>query len=249
MTLDMDDIQEVCSYESIGITINGYVKIYELDSINYSGIEPYECVTLDDEFITFLLKRYKKMYLYDASKVWYNKMPNYITHLILDFSDFTDINLDNLHHGLQSLVIIFNKSDTYINQFDKSLDNLPPTLQNLEIISYTFNKPINLLPQSLTTLTIRSNCFNQSLSNLPNNLYSLTIDTESKYGGYTYLTDELMNLPEGLKELTITTKKLPTNTKYYKPGMLKDEKLNVKIEEEFENTMEKRYPACNINIL
>jgi len=33
MTLDMDNIQEVCSYESIGITTNGYVKIYELEDI------------------------------------------------------------------------------------------------------------------------------------------------------------------------------------------------------------------------
>jgi hypothetical protein len=85
MTLDLDDIQEVSSYESIGITQNGYVKIYELKSINYAGVEPYECVLIDDEFITFLLKRYKKMYLYERSKEWFHKMPNYITHLILDF--------------------------------------------------------------------------------------------------------------------------------------------------------------------
>ena len=249
MTLDMDDIQEVCSYESIGITTNGYVKIYELDSVNYTGVSPYECVLLDDEFILFLLKRYKKMYLYERSREWFHKMPDYITHLILDLNVFTNINLDKLHNGLQSLVIINNISD-YKNQFNTSLNNLPPTLTNLEIISTYFNQPVDLLPQSLTTLTIRSNHFNQSLSNLPSNLYSLTIDIDSEYGLYTYLTDELMNLPEGLKELDITRKKIPTNNKYYKkPGTLRNENFEVKIIEEFENTMHERYPNCEINIL
>ena len=209
--------------------------------MNYAGVKPYECVVLDDEFITFLLKRYKKMYLYEPSKEWFHKMQNYITHLILDFECYSDINLDKLHNGLQSLVIIDTK-------FNKPLENLPQSLETLEIISPMFNQPIDLLPISLTVLSIRSNSFNQSLSNLPSNLYSLAIDISDKYGLCTYLTDNLMNLPEGLAELKITFNKIPTNAKYRYPGMLKDSNIEDKIIEEFENTMQERYPKLNISI-
>jgi hypothetical protein len=247
MGIDLDDIQEVCSYESIGITINGYVKIYELNSVNYAGVEPYECILLDDEFITFLLKRYKKMYLYEQSKEWFHKIPEYITHLILDFSNYNNINLDKLHHGLQSLVIICTNGHNE-NSFNSTLDNLPPTLKTLEIISTMFNQPIDLLPISMTRLTIRSNSFNQSLSNLPSNLYSLIIDICDEYGRCNYLQDELMNLPEGLKQLKIEFKKIPTNGKYKYPGMLKNTDIEDKMINEFENIMEERYPNCIITL-
>jgi len=246
MTLDLDDIQEVSSYESIGITQNGYVKIYELKSINYAGVEPYECVLLDDEFITFLLKRYKKMYLYERSKEWFHKIPNYITHLILDFECYSDINLDKLHNGLQSLVIIDTTNYNYNKRFNKPLENLPQSLETLEIISPMFNQPIDLLPISLTFLSIRSNSFNQSLSNLPSNLYRLTIDISDKYGSCTYLTDNLMNLPEELKKLQIAKYKIPTITNY-KNHEYEDE-YEDKIIDEFENIMQERYPKLDISI-
>lgn len=249
MGIDFDDIQELCSYESISITINGYVKIYELKTVNYSNVEPYNSILLDDEFIKFLLKRYKKMYLYEHSKEWFHKMPEYITHLILDFSNYNNINLDKLHHGLQSLVIISTNCISHNeNNFNLSLDNLPPTLQNLEIISNVFNQPLNLLPISITMLTIRSNLFNQSLSNLPNNLYSLIIDICDKYGLCNYLKDDLMNLPEGLKELNIEFKKIQTNEKYKYPGMLENTDIKNKIINEFENIMKHQYPNCNITV-
>lgn len=239
MTLDLDDIQEVCSYESIGITQNGYVKIYELKSVNYAGVAPYECIILDDEFILSLLKRYKKMYLYDSSKEWFHKMPEYITHLILEFGSFKDINLNKLHNGLTNLVI----NNIYPNYdekgFNQSLDNLPHTLETLVIISQDYNQPINSLPTSLTYLTISSDCFDQPLSNLPPNLYSLSISRIGYYMQYKYLSDNLLNLPEGLNTLNISNKILPTNASI-KDG---DESEN-----EFQKYMEARYPNLDISV-
>ncbi len=242
MGIDLDDIQEVCSYESIGITVNGYVKIYELKSVNYAGVEPYECVVLDDDFITFLLKRYKKMYLYDRSKEWFHKMPEYITHLILDFRDYNDINLDKLHNGLQSLVIISTNCFDYYKHFNKPLENLPQSLKTLEIVSPLFNQPLDLLPISITKLSIRSNNFIQSLSNLPISLYCLTIDICDEYGHCNYLTDNLMNLPEGLEELKIAKKKMQIG------HIVQNEKKYLNCEKTFLDTMKTRYPNLDIFI-
>jgi hypothetical protein len=243
MTFYLDDIREVCGYESIGITQNGYVKIYELQSVNYVGIEPYESVLLDDEFILSLLKRYQKIYLYERSKEWFYKMPNYITHLILDFELYDNINLDKLHNGLRNLVIICTNDYDYNNKFNKSLENLPQSLETLEIISAQFNQPLDLLPISLKCLSIRSNNFNQSLSNLPSNLYYLLIDISDKYRNCTYLNDNLMNLPEGLKELSITSLKLHISENYNKTL---DNNITI---DKFTNIIKNRYNNLDVSIL
>lgn len=235
MTIDLDDIMEVCSYQSIGITINGYIKIYNQEVVNYVDSEP---VLLDDEFIESLLKRYKKMYLYDRSINWFNKIPEYITDLILEFNEKQNIELDKLHNGLKSLVIA-NAYTTYEKGFNQPINNLPNTLESLQIISTYFNQPIDFLPLSLKKLTISSNFFNQSLQNLPPNLEYLRLDVCDSYGSYKFLKDDLMNLPSELKKLYISKKIIPTN---------KEIKNFDKSEDHFENIMNSHYPNLNLNI-
>ena len=198
--MNIEDMLESCNYGRFSLTSNGYIKIFDnLKEINYVGSEE---VSVDYEIIELLLKKYKKLYLYTKAIELFHNIPKYITHLIIDFNDFKDISLDKLHDGLESLIII--NSYPYDEAFNIKIDNLPHTLKSLYIYVPYFDQPINLLPMSLIDLTIYSNYFNQSLDNLPPSLKYFKIDRCDTYGLYKSLSNNFMNLPEGLKHLTIT---------------------------------------------
>jgi hypothetical protein len=91
------------------------------------------------------------------------------------------------------------------------LDNLPSSLEVLELELNTGECSFDYLPSSLKTLIIQSNCRDYlNLNNLPSSLENLLLLTE--------YTKDLTNLPSGLKFLQIETRSnikinLPKNIK------------------------------------
>lgn len=138
------------------------------------------------------------MLSYDA-KVYFNNIPKYIKKLTIDFDIYDDINIDNLHNGLEELYILEESGCS----FNKRIDNLPNTLIKLCIISTEFNQPINNLPEGLKELVILNESFNQSLDYLPNTLEYLVIHKYMTIEKIFINIDEsyLMNLPHSLKTL------------------------------------------------
>jgi hypothetical protein len=169
----------------ISITDNDYVKI----SINLS---------LDNEIISFLLNKFKKLYLeFDAvTNENIKKIPSYVKDLVIDgnFDDDT-ITLNNLPQQLESLYIGCENSD-----FNKPLENLPSNLKYLYIYG-KYNYPLDSLPFSLINLYIYGN-FNQSLDNLPPNLEILEINNNSVIFDKIY-NKKMDNLPINLKILKV----------------------------------------------
>ena len=81
--------------------------------------------------------------------------------------------------------------------FNQPIDNLPYSLEYLEIVSEYFNQEINFLPYNLKYLIIESALFNQTLDYLPQNLEVLHIDSNS-------FNLTFINLPTNLKRLHVT---------------------------------------------
>jgi hypothetical protein len=117
--------------------------------------------------------------------------------------------LNSLPNGLK--VLIIRCEDSYpFESFNKPLDNLPPSLERLDIISEHFNCSLDYLPLSLKYLTISSNKFTSSLNNLPPGLEMLSIDIQNTdLRHYTQIPlDNLMNLPIGIKAIELRYNKL-----------------------------------------
>ena len=129
--------------------------------------------------------------------VYFNNIPKYIKKLIIDFDDYDNINIDNLHNGLEELYILEESG----GNFNKPINNLPNTLKKLCIISCEFNQSLDYLPKGLKELVILNGEFNQSLDNLPNTLEYLVIHKYVKVEDIYINESYLMNLPPSLKTL------------------------------------------------
>ena len=129
--------------------------------------------------------------------VYFNNIPKYIKKLIIDFDDYDNINIDNLHNGLEELYILEESG----GNFNKPINNLPNTLKKLCIISCEFNQSLDYLPKGLKELVILNGEFNQSFDNLPNTLEYLVIHKYVKVEDIYINESYLMNLPPSLKTL------------------------------------------------
>jgi len=158
-----------------GITDNNFVNI---------GVDDFDVEDIfnDDEIIKTMLKKYEALMLSYQGCIYFNRIPKYIKKLIIDFTNYDDINIDNLHNGLEELYILGEAGGS----FNKTVNNLPNTLKKLCIISTKFNQSLDNLPNGLKELIILNEEFNQSLDNLPNTLEYLVIH---KYldGEYIYI--------------------------------------------------------------
>jgi hypothetical protein len=175
-----------------GISRDGYVILGD-SNYNYAN----------DNNITDLMIKYKKVQIDDAFDVPIDFLPNGITHLnigesfnqsidnlpitlkSLIISKFRNVGyvkfnqpLDNLPYGLEYLYIDF----TYV--FDQSLRNLPATLKHFELRNknYTKNIDVNSFPDSIETIKIKR--LNYDIINrLPANLKTFNMNSDSaNYG-------------------------------------------------------------------
>jgi hypothetical protein len=176
----------------ISITTNNYLCIN-----NSLGL------TFNDEIIKQLLVfTNNSLSLKFAAYELFDNIPSNITKLCIDFMNYDDVNIDNLHNGLKELHILSEAE----GHFNKPINNLPQTLETLYIVSYNFNQSLNYLPCSLKNLYIESKAFECCLDNLPSNLETLTITTYYEPCCKTITTDNFMNLPNALKTLNISKK-------------------------------------------
>ena len=171
-----------------GISSDGYVILGD-SNYNYAN----------DNNITDLMIKFKKVQIDDAFDVPIDFLPNGITHLnigesfnqsidnlpitlkSLIISKFRNVGyvkfnqpLDNLPYGLEYLYIDF----TYV--FDQSLRNLPATLKHFELRNknYTKNIDVNSFPDSIETIKIKR--LNYDIINrLPANLKTFNMNYDS----------------------------------------------------------------------
>lgn len=132
--------------------------------------------------------------LHPIKSIIYNKYAFRYTH------DLQNNNYQYIKHLITNTIIPFpNLISLKIYGTNKSLDNLPLTLQSLTIDSEHFNQQLDHLPANLQELTMFA-CykFNQPLNNLPNTLQSLTLGTCGIFN------QPLDNLPSTLKKLCIS---------------------------------------------
>jgi len=115
-----------------------------------------------------------------------SQLPNNLEILEIgkEKEDFYDFNQPLLYvpHSLKTLKLIkcvrFNQSIDYLkntnlklleirsNDFDKSIDELPETLDTLVIMCPNFSKPIHYLPLTLKNFTLHSQIWNHSLDKI-----------------------------------------------------------------------------------
>ena len=219
----MEELIECTTMYKFGITTNNYLSI----SDDYD-------FTFEDDIVKNLLKLTdNSLILHTNAHLLFNKIPNTITKLILNFPVYNGITLDNLPSGLKELYIL-----TTHGYFNKPINNLPPTLEILGIESDNFNQSLDYLPKSLKELTIQSNVFCNSLDNLPPNLEQLTLlpnlyeDPDLNGEIAEWIPDDFIYLPNTLKKLTIS--------KIYNL----DEKHNKGI-----NLIQTKYPNLHISVL
>ena len=188
----MSDFIQEMNTPKISITANNYLCINGNDGFKF-----------DDEIVKQLLiitnnalsLQYNANYLFD-------NIPSTITKLCIDFPNYDNINIDNLHNGLKELHILSEDN----GHFNKPINNLPPTLERLYIESNNFNQSLDYLPCSLKNLYIESKAFDCCLDNLPPNLETLTIKVDQEPVCKTITTDNFMNLPNTLKILNVSEK-------------------------------------------
>lgn len=188
----MSDFIQEMNTPKISITTNNYLCINGNDGFKF-----------DDEIVKQLLiitnnalsLQYNANYLFD-------NIPSNITKLCIDFPDYDNINIDNLHNGLKELHILSEAG----GDFNKPINNLPQTLETLYIVSNKFNQSLNYLPCSLKNLYIESKAFDCCLDNLPPNLDGLTITTYYEPRCKNITTNNFMNLPNTLKILNVSKK-------------------------------------------
>lgn len=171
-----------------GISNDGYVILGD-SNYNYAN----------DNNITDLMIKYKKVQIDDAFDVPIDFLPNGITHLnigesfnqsidnlpitlkSLIISKFRNVGyvkfnqpLDNLPYGLEYLYIDF----TYV--FDQSLRNLPATLKHFELRNknYTKNIDVNSFPDSIETIKIKRVNYD-IINRLPANLKTFNMNSDS----------------------------------------------------------------------
>lgn len=182
----MEQIERLLDYEEPVCSYGIYDDFIEITKITLNKFKT-------DEALNYLMEKMKKIKLTENTNFLYYHIPTYITHLSIidtDISPRTYFEYNNLHNGLLSLCI---RTD---EQFSKSLENLPPTLETLMILSSNnVISSLSYLPVSLKHLCIRSRnrC---NLDNLPPNLETLFI---TGYMFDVYILDDLNNLPENLK--------------------------------------------------
>jgi hypothetical protein len=180
--------------------------IYGLNELGYIVIGNEIYNYKDDNEIIDLIKKYKKVQLDDNMNIDISWLPNEITDLNLGSS--FDRPLLNLPNNLKNLIIKKYDNVGY-SAFNKSLDYLPESIENIHIFfaSY-FNKDLLHLPSNLKTLII----FNYNpldINNLPDNIEVLGlrhINFENTY-----------KLPLSLKKLSsqnISQRPDEWNTKY-----------------------------------
>lgn len=196
----------------ISISRDGYVVITENTDF-------------DDELTTMLFKKYKKIRFHPVKYAlplvnWITEggIPDYIINIVLDFGGWVksyDVIPGKLPAGLKYLAID-NQNENDINlgaevaddenqanfyEFNGSVANLPPALEELHINSRSFNQPLDNLPPTLRILVIKSPKFNQSIDYLPITLETFILDKINNYEGFNKI--KLDNLPPGLKHLYI----------------------------------------------
>lgn len=188
----MEELIECIDIYKFGITINNYLAISDND------------YTFEDEIVKKLLELTDNALILQGNAYGlFDKIPQNITKLILNFPVYNGIYIDNLPPGLTELYIL-----TKHGYFNKPINNLPPTLEILGIESDNFNQSLDNLPNSLKELTILSPKFDQLLDNLPPNLEQLTLlsnlyEDPDLNDGVELDKDNLLNLPDNLKILTI----------------------------------------------
>ena len=153
-----------------------------------------------------------KIYYFDKEREFTNdeleELKNYeILHLGMYFND----SLDNLPSNIKHIKFIADMHCDFNGRFNYPIDNLPPFLETLELVSLEFTQSLNFLPLSLKYLKIYlGNPFYQEslLDNLPPTLEHLCIYSDvHKHSRYNKFNREylynLNNLPASLKILEI----------------------------------------------
>ena len=105
----------------------------------------------------------------------------------IEFKPSFDYDISCLPNCIKKIIFPIN------SDFNQPLENLPPTLEEIELYD-RFNQPLDFLPYSLKRLIINSE-FNHPLDNLPDTLEYLEIRGEFNH--------PLTNLPSKLKMLVI----------------------------------------------
>jgi hypothetical protein len=165
------------NYLTHDITKNILEHLNKNDSFNLTNIA---------KFMNPVKKELYGKYVFNTHKIQNNDIMKHIKHIKCDsLPNFSNYN------NLASLSIIY---DDY---FDESLDNLPETLQYLEIESGEFNRPIDYLPKNLKSLKFGCYNFNQPLNNLPPKLEILDLENCEVF------SHQLTNLPGTLTLLNL----------------------------------------------
>lgn len=197
MQTDNIDYVDELFYNRYSITKNNYLKISN------------SSISFDDPIIKQLLEQCdNKLILARDTINLLDKIPHTITKLMLALDHYKNVSINNLPSSIKELYITSEYCDMDRKQdFDSSIDNLPPQLETLVIDSVKFNHSIDYLPITLKTLKIKSYSFNQSLDNLPSNLEHLEL-LKDYYSNYIpkkiVFTENLNNLPTALTKLMIS---------------------------------------------
>lgn len=186
-----DFIQEI-NTPKISITTNNYLSITGNNGFKFDDEIVKQLLVISNNALSL---EYDADYLFDT-------IPSNITKLCIDFQNYDDINIDNLHNGLKELHILSEAN----GHFNKPINNLPQTLKKLYIESNNFNQSLDYLPCSLKNLYIESKAFDCCLDNLPPNLETLTISADHEPVCKTITADNFMNLPNTLKILNVSKK-------------------------------------------
>ena len=133
-----------------------------------------------------------ELYFFSSSENHFNQpidgiLPEGILKIVIRSPGFNQ-SLDSLPSTLKILKLVNGLESM---EFNKSIENLPDGLENLQI-SGKFNQPVDFLPRNLKKLNLGEH-FDQPLDNLPPELEELELS--SKY------SHSLLNLPKTIWSL------------------------------------------------
>lgn len=136
-----------------------------------------------------IVKKYKNIVFIGEFNQEINNLPSEIEFIYFGQSSKFNKPINNLPSNLKKLYILNNKFNYYDSiqylpygiktlalggRFTDELNNLPPTLEYLDLQLTPFNEDINNLPNGLKYLKL-STMFNKSITNLPTTLQIISL--------------------------------------------------------------------------